>query len=94
MNARLLSRILRPASQLARVQAASPVTRIVGVRAMSGSHAHESESFEAFSTRYEQFFSQVQDLFELQRGLNNCFAYDLVPSELGVVLGHDPGRLE
>ncbi|KAF8602337.1 subunit VI of cytochrome c oxidase [Ceratobasidium sp. AG-I] len=80
MNARLLARTLRPASQLARVQVSSPVTRIAGARAMSGSHAHESESFETFSTRYEQFFTQVQDLFELQRGLNNCFAYDLVPS--------------
>lgn len=30
--------------------------------------------------RYEKFFSGVEDLFELQRGLNNCFAYDLVPS--------------
>lgn len=94
MNARLLARTLRPASQLARVQVVSPVTRIAGVRAMSGSHAHENESFETFSTRYEQFFSQVQDLFELQRGLNNCFAYDLVPSELRVVLGHDLARLE
>ena len=26
----------------------------------------------------------MEDLFELQRGLNNCFAYDLVPS-VGVV---------
>jgi cytochrome c oxidase subunit 5a len=27
-----------------------------------------------------KFFESVDDLFELQRGLNNCFAYDLVPS--------------
>ena len=27
-----------------------------------------------------QFFEGVQDLFELQRGLNNAFAQDLVPS--------------
>jgi cytochrome c oxidase subunit 5a len=26
------------------------------------------------------FFQSAQDLFELQRGLNNCFAHDLVPS--------------
>lgn len=26
----------------------------------------------------------MEDLFELQRGLNNCFAYDLVPS-VGVI---------
>ncbi|KAG8696906.1 Cytochrome c oxidase subunit 6, partial [Ceratobasidium sp. 395] len=62
-------------------QAATPIARIAGVRATSsGSHAHESESFETFSARYEQFFTQVQDLFELQRGLNNCFTYDLDPS--------------
>lgn len=29
--------------------------------------------------RYEQFFQNAEDLFEVQRGLNNCFAYDLVP---------------
>ena len=56
------------------------------------SAAHDEESFESFSqryltqalqyadSRYEKFFSGVEDLFELQRGLNNCFAYDLVPS--------------
>lgn len=26
-----------------------------------------------------KFFESVEDTFELQRGLNNCFAYDLVP---------------
>jgi cytochrome c oxidase subunit 5a len=26
------------------------------------------------------FFQSAQDLFEVQRGLNNCFAHDLVPS--------------
>lgn len=41
---------------------------------------HEEESFDAFNTRYVGFFDAVEDLFELQRGLNNCFAYDLVPS--------------
>ena len=30
--------------------------------------------------RYEKEFEQVQDVFELQRNLNNAFAYDLVPS--------------
>ncbi|KAG9101238.1 Cytochrome c oxidase subunit 6 [Ceratobasidium sp. 370] len=81
MNARLLARSLRPVSRISRAHAVTPIARVAGVRAMSaGSHAHESESFETFSARYEQFFTQVQDLFELQRGLNNCFAYDLVPS--------------
>jgi len=41
---------------------------------------HAEESFEEFTTRYTAFFGNVQDLFELQRGLNNCFAYDLVPA--------------
>jgi len=45
-----------------------------------GAHGHETESFEAFTTRYTNFFGSANDLFELQRGLNNCFAYDLVPS--------------
>ncbi|CCO29813.1 cytochrome c oxidase subunit Va [Rhizoctonia solani AG-1 IB] len=75
MNARMIARSLRPITRTA-----TPVVRMAGVRAMSGSHDHENESFESFSARYEQFFGQVQDLFELQRGLNNCFAYDLVPS--------------
>ena len=30
--------------------------------------------------RYEKEFDRVNDVFELQRNLNNCFAYDLVPS--------------
>ncbi|KAJ8107980.1 hypothetical protein ONZ43_g6563 [Nemania bipapillata] len=29
---------------------------------------------------YEKEFDSVQDVFELQRNLNNAFAYDLVPS--------------
>ncbi|KAL8767557.1 MAG: hypothetical protein Q9209_005974 [Squamulea sp. 1 TL-2023] len=29
---------------------------------------------------YEKEFDAVQDVFELQRNLNNAFAYDLVPS--------------
>jgi cytochrome c oxidase subunit 5a len=41
---------------------------------------HEEESFEAFTSRYVSFFESVEDLFELQRGLNNCFSYDLVPA--------------
>jgi len=44
------------------------------------SDAHAEESFEEFTARYEKEFEQVQDVFELQRNLNNAFAYDLVPS--------------
>ncbi|ESK93211.1 cytochrome-c oxidase chain vi [Moniliophthora roreri MCA 2997] len=43
-------------------------------------HGHAQESFEEFSERYVNFFQNAEDLFELQRGLNNCFAHDLVPS--------------
>ncbi|KAL8992420.1 MAG: hypothetical protein Q9169_007116 [Polycauliona sp. 2 TL-2023] len=48
------------------------------VRRKSGEHGEES--FEEFTTRYEKEFDAVQDVFELQRNLNNAFAYDLVPS--------------
>ncbi|KAK1825395.1 Cytochrome c oxidase subunit 6 [Friedmanniomyces endolithicus] len=41
---------------------------------------HHEESFEEFTARYEKELDQVQDVFELQRNLNNAFAYDLVPS--------------
>ncbi|KAE9970040.1 hypothetical protein BLS_004240 [Venturia inaequalis] len=41
---------------------------------------HHEESFEEFTARYEKEFDAVQDHFELQRNLNNAFAYDLVPS--------------
>lgn len=30
--------------------------------------------------RYETEFEQAYDLFEVQRVLNNCFSYDLVPA--------------
>ncbi|KAH8888872.1 COX5A-domain-containing protein [Thozetella sp. PMI_491] len=45
---------------------------------------HE-ETFEEFSARYEKEFDGVQDVFELQRNLNNAFAYDLVPSPSVVI---------
>ena len=35
--------------------------------------------------RYEKEFENVQDVFELQRNLNNAFAYDLVPSPSVVI---------
>ncbi|KAL8812513.1 MAG: hypothetical protein Q9223_001172 [Gallowayella weberi] len=41
---------------------------------------HYEETFEEFTARYEKEFDGVQDVFELQRNLNNAFAYDLVPS--------------
>ncbi|EST05984.1 Cytochrome c oxidase, subunit Va/VI [Kalmanozyma brasiliensis GHG001] len=57
---------------------AAPVVARQQVRGYAAHH--EEESFDAFNSRYVGFFDAVEDLFELQRGLNNCFAYDLVPS--------------
>lgn len=54
--------------------------RTYATPAENAPHAHESESFDAFNERYRTFFASCSDLFELQRGLNNCFAYDLVPN--------------
>lgn len=42
-------------------------------------HADE-ETFEEFTSRFEKEFDQAYDLFEVQRVLNNCFSYDLVPA--------------
>ncbi|KTW29790.1 hypothetical protein T552_00995 [Pneumocystis carinii B80] len=42
-------------------------------------HSQEGDNFESFNEKYEKFFRNVEDLFELQRGLNNAFAYDFVP---------------
>jgi len=46
----------------------------------NSSSAHGQETFESFTERYVEFFKSAQDLFEVQRGLNNCFAHDLVPA--------------
>ncbi|RKP09432.1 cytochrome c oxidase subunit VA-domain-containing protein [Thamnocephalis sphaerospora] len=42
--------------------------------------AQTEESYEDFNRRYTAAFESVDDLFELQRNLNNCFAYDMTPS--------------
>lgn len=44
------------------------------------SSEHGEETFEHFTERFVKFFDNVDDVFELQRGLNNAFGYDLVPS--------------
>ena len=41
---------------------------------------HGEETFEEYTARYEKEFDGVHDVFELQRNLNNAFAYDLVPA--------------
>ncbi|KAJ5198934.1 Cytochrome c oxidase subunit Va/VI, partial [Penicillium cf. griseofulvum] len=87
---RVATRAVRPtgffrAPQLTRSRMQSPVTLAAarahnfGTTPMRRS-GHEDETFEEFSARFEKEFDGVQDVFELQRNLNNCFAYDLVPS--------------
>ncbi|KAI9672582.1 MAG: Cytochrome c oxidase subunit 6 [Alyxoria varia] len=48
--------------------------------AKRSSGPHDEETFDEFTARYEREFDAVQDVFDLQRNLNNSFAYDLVPS--------------
>lgn len=43
----------------------------------SGSHGYGTAA--SFTTQWRSFFAACPDTFELQRGLNNCFNYDLVP---------------
>ncbi|PVF98610.1 putative cytochrome-c oxidase chain VI precursor [Serendipita vermifera] len=69
----------RAVIQTSRLQrAARPIPTVVFQTRLASAHAEET--FEQFTDRYTTFFGGVQDIFELQRGLNNCFAYDLVPS--------------
>lgn len=49
------------------------------------SDLHAEETFEEFTARFEKEFENVHDVFELQRNLNNAFAYDLVPSPSVIV---------
>jgi len=72
----MLSKVLRTAARSSLVTRNLRATHIV-TRCASG---HAQESFESFSERYVKFFQRAEDLFEVQRGLNNCFAHDLVPS--------------
>ncbi|KAJ3366458.1 Cytochrome c oxidase subunit 6 [Allomyces javanicus] len=61
------------------VAAAARPALASSVRAYS-SHSDEDLSFDDFTKKYVAFFEQAEDLFEVQRGLNNAFSYDLVPS--------------
>ncbi|VEU19598.1 DEKNAAC100277 [Brettanomyces naardenensis] len=65
-----------PATRAA-VPAFNNAARLFAVRNYS---EHDEETFEEFSVRYEKEFDEAYDLFEVQRVLNNCFSYDLVPS--------------
>ncbi|KAF9579738.1 Cytochrome c oxidase subunit 6 [Lunasporangiospora selenospora] len=73
--------IARPlATSVARVQVArSALATRSAIQIRNYSAEHQEESFEHFSERFVKFFNECDDLFELQRGLNNAFGYDLVP---------------
>ncbi|KAI6249044.1 Cytochrome c oxidase subunit 6, mitochondrial [Erysiphe necator] len=47
--------------------------------------SEKEETFEEFTARFEKEFEKVTDVFDLQRNLNNAFAYDLVPSPTVIV---------
>ena len=69
--------LLRPAINLRTPALLNNTARFAGVRNYS---THDEETFEEFTTRFEKEFEEAYDLFEVQRVLNNCFSYDLVPS--------------
>ncbi|KAI0275219.1 COX5A-domain-containing protein [Gloeopeniophorella convolvens] len=71
MRAQVISTLLRARAASATVAAPR------FARPMSAAH---QETFESFTERYVNFFQSAEDLFEVQRGLNNCFAHDLVPA--------------
>ncbi|KAG0266511.1 Cytochrome c oxidase subunit 6 [Linnemannia exigua] len=76
-----LTAISRPLAATARVQVArSAVATRSAIQIRNYSSEHGEESFEHFTERFVKFFDNVDDVFELQRGLNNAFGYDLVPS--------------
>ncbi|KIJ53708.1 hypothetical protein M422DRAFT_222400 [Sphaerobolus stellatus SS14] len=73
VSSRILPSLIRTA---ARTKLAAPLI----IQSRNSSNGHSQESFEAFTARYVSFFNSAPDLFEVQRGLNNCFAHDLVPA--------------
>ncbi|RAH85401.1 COX5A-domain-containing protein [Aspergillus japonicus CBS 114.51] len=52
----------------------------MGITSLSTSNPSTTSPLTHPVDRFEKEFDGVQDVFELQRNLNNCFAYDLVPS--------------
>ncbi|KAI8360310.1 cytochrome c oxidase subunit VA-domain-containing protein [Mortierella sp. GBAus27b] len=75
-----LALVSRPLAAAARVQAArSAVATRSAIQIRNYSSEHE-ETYEHFTERFIKFFDNVDDVFELQRGLNNAFGYDLVPA--------------
>lgn len=74
----LQARVMAPAVRPAAAFVVPRLAQTISIRKYSESH--EEESFEEFTARYEKEFDQAYDLFEVQRVLNNCFSYDLVPA--------------
>lgn len=74
---RTLMTTARPMTMSSRVYALTNMQKLQ-VRKYSD-HADE-ETFEEFTSRFEKEFDAAYDLFEVQRVLNNCFSYDLVPA--------------
>ncbi|OMJ15339.1 Cytochrome c oxidase subunit 6, mitochondrial [Smittium culicis] len=71
----LRSLVARNIARPVLTRSAAPSFAVQQRRAYSG----EEETYEQFTTRYVKFFENVDEQFELRRGLNNCFSYDLVP---------------
>lgn len=42
-------------------------------------YSSEAGTPQEFTSKWTAFFQEAEDLFEVQRGLNNCFGYDIVP---------------
>ncbi|KAJ7727665.1 COX5A-domain-containing protein [Mycena maculata] len=76
MRSQIISSVLR-ASASRPIAARRVLPTVTRTRAYSD---HPQETFESFTQRYVEFFNQAEDVFEVQRGLNNCFAHDLVPA--------------
>ncbi|KAJ7631672.1 COX5A-domain-containing protein [Mycena polygramma] len=75
MRSQIVSSVLR--ASVRPTVARSVLPSLARSRAYSD---HPQETFESFTERYVEFFNKAEDIFEVQRGLNNCFAHDLVPS--------------
>ncbi|WFD39181.1 Cytochrome c oxidase subunit 6 [Malassezia japonica] len=75
----LLTGAFRVAAASAGARAAL-MSRAAPLAVQVRAYSDHAESFEEFNERFVKFFDGVEDQFEAQRGLNNAFAHDLVPS--------------
>jgi cytochrome c oxidase subunit 5a len=85
MRTQLISTLLRARpTTVSRIVTTTTTTTPRLLARPSSNAAHHQETFESFTERYVTFFQSAEDLFEVQRGLNNCFAHDLVPAPVVV----------